>query len=93
MISSPIYGKAIRNIDLLIKVAEHKALFFKDNKARYDLARPGSLRLIPQDEHISQLNADYRQMREMFFEDPPSFEVILKKLRTAEEEINMIRIK
>ena len=91
MVGSPIYGKAIQNSDLLIKVAEHKALFFKDSKARYDLAKPGSLRLMPQDEHIVQLNEDYRQMQEMFFEDPPSFESVLEKLKTAEEEINRIK--
>ena len=91
MVGSSIYGKAIQNIDLLIKVAEHKALFFKDSKARYDLAKPGSLRLMPQDEHIIQLNEDYRQMQEMFFEDPPPFESILEKLKTAEEEINRIK--
>ena len=91
MVGSPIYGKAIQNIDLLIKVAEHKALFFKDSKARYDLAKPGSLRLMPQDEHIVQLNEDYQQMQEMFFEDPPSFESVLEKLKTAEEGINRIK--
>jgi len=91
MIGSPIYDKAVQNIDLLIKVAEHKALFFKDSKARYDLAKPGSLRLMPQNEHIIQLNEDYQQMQEMFFEDPPSFESILEKLKTAEEKINRIK--
>lgn len=86
-----IYTKAIQNIDLLIKVAEHKALFFKDSKAHYDLAKPGSLRLMPLAEHLALLNDDYRQMQEMFFEDPPSFESVLKKLKTAEEEINRIK--
>ena len=91
MVSSSIYSKAIQNIDLLIKVAEHKALFFKDSKARYDLAKPGSLRLMPIDEHLVQLNDDHRQMQEMFFEDPPPFESVLEKLKTAEEEINRIK--
>ncbi len=91
MVGSSIYNKAIQNIDLLIKVAEHKALFFKDSKARYDLAKPGSLRLMPLEEHLVQLNDDYRQMQEMFFEDPPSFESVLEKLKTAEEEINRIK--
>lgn len=91
MVGSSIYRKAIENIDLLIKVAEHKALFFKDTKARYDLAKPGTLRLMPLDEHLVQLNDDYRQMQEMFFEDSPSFESILKKLKKAEEEINRIK--
>lgn len=91
MVGSPVYDKAIENIDLLMKVAEHKALFFKDKKARYDLAKPGSLRLMPQDDHLLQLNEDYRQMQEMFFEDPPSFDSILEKLKTAEEKINRIK--
>ena len=78
-------------IDLLMKVAEHKALFFKDSRAHYDLAKPGTLRLAPPDEYLVQLNDDYRQMQEMFFEDPPSFESVLKKLKTAEEEINRIK--
>ena len=91
MIDSPIFNKAPENIELLIKVAEHKALFFRDSKARYDLAKPGSLRLMPQKEHIVQLDKDYRQMQEMFFEDPPSFGSILEKLKTVEEEINRIK--
>ncbi len=92
MVGSSIYDKAIKNTDLLMKVAEHKALFFKDNKARYDLAKPGSLRLMPQDDHLVQLNEDYRQMQEMFFEDPPSFDSILEKLKTVEKEINRMQI-
>ena len=91
MIGTAIYTKAIQNIDLLIKVAEHKALFFKDSKAHYALAKPGSLRLMPLDEHLALLNDDYRQMKDMFFDDPPSFESVLKKLKTAEEEINRIK--
>lgn len=91
MVGSPIYGKAIQNIDLLIRVAEHKALFFKDSKARYDLAKPGSLRLMPQDEHIVQLNEDYQQMQEMFFEEPPTFDRIIEKLRGIEKQINSMK--
>ena len=90
MADSPIFNKAIKNIDLLLKVAEHKALFFRDNKARYDLAKPGSLRLMPQDEHIAQLKADYEQMQEMFFEDPPTFDHIVKDLQGIEKRINSV---
>ena len=91
MVGSFIYDKAIQNTDLLVKVAEHKAIFFKDTKARYDLAKPGSLRLMPLEEHFALLNDDYRQMQEMFFEDPPSFDSILEKLKKVEKEINRIK--
>ncbi len=30
-------------------------------------------------------------MQEMFFEDPPSFDSILEKLKTFEKEINRIK--
>ncbi len=91
MVDSPIFDKAMENIDLLLKVAEHKALFFRDTKARYDLAKPGSLRLMPKDEDVVQLNADYEQMQQMFFEDPPSFESIMEKLKIVEDKINRIK--
>ena len=55
------------------------------------MAKHGSLRLMPLEEHLVQLNDDYRQMQEMFFEDPPSFESVLEKLKAAEEEINRIK--
>ena len=90
MVHSAIFDKAIQNIDLLMKVAEHKDLFFKENKARYDLAKPGSLRLLPQKEHVLQLKGDYENMQTMFFEDPPAFDEILEKLKTVEGEINRI---
>jgi len=88
MINSSIYEKALANIDLLTKVAEHKALFFKDNSARYDLAKPSSLKLLPRDDQISQLKADYRQMEQMFFEAPAAFDDILEKLKSVELKIN-----
>lgn len=72
-------------------MSDHKSLFFKANWAHYDEAKPGSLRLVPRNEQVSQLKTDYRQMQQMFFEDPPSFESILGKLKTAEEEINRIQ--
>lgn len=91
MVATPIYEKSLEKIALLKGVSEHKALFFKANWAHYEEARPGSLKLLPRDEQVSQLKADYRQMQEMFFEDPPSFESILEKLKIAEDEINRIK--
>ncbi len=91
MSDSPVYKKSLEKISLLKHVSDHKSLFFKANWAHYDEAKPGSLRLVPRNEQVSQLKTDYRQMQQMFFEDPPSFESILGKLKTAEEEINRIQ--
>ena len=88
MASTPIYKNSLENMTLLKNVSEHKSLFFKANWAHYEEAKPGSLRLIPRDEQISQLRTDYRQMQQMFFLDPPTFETILKKLKSMEDKIN-----
>ena len=88
MVDTHIYKKSLEKIALLKDVSEHKSLFFKANWAHYEEAKPGSLRLVPRDEQISQLKTDYRQMQQMFFEDPPSFESIVEKLRGVEEQIN-----
>lgn len=92
MINTPIYKKALEKIELLKNVAEHKALFFKANWAHYEEAKPGSLKLLPKEEQIKHLKTDYRQMQEMFFETPPSFDVILDKLKEVEAEINLNKI-
>ena len=88
MVDSPIYKKALESISLLKQVAEHKSLFFKATWAHYDTAKPGTLRLVPRDNQMSQLKNDFRQMQQMFFEEPPSFEQIIEKLRIVEEQIN-----
>ncbi|NOX97990.1 MAG: nucleotidyl transferase AbiEii/AbiGii toxin family protein [Nitrospirae bacterium] len=90
MVDTPICKKSLEKIALLKDVSEHKSLFFKANWAHYEEAKPGSLRLVPRDDQIGQLKTDYRQMQQMFFEDPPSFESILKKLKDIEDKINRI---
>lgn len=90
MVDTPIYKKSLEKIALLKDVSEHKALFFKANWAHYEEAKPGGLKLSPRDDQQGQLKTDYRQMQEMFFEDPPLFDSILEKLKKVEKEINRI---
>lgn len=90
MADSPIYKRALENISLLKTVAEHKALFFKANWAHYEEATPSGLRLLPREYQMSALKNDYRQMQQMFFEEPPTFDQIIEKLRGIEKEINRI---
>jgi len=39
---------------------------------------------------MSALKNDYRQMQQMFFEESPTFDQIIEKLRGIEKEINRI---
>jgi len=90
MADSPIYKRALETISLLKHVSDHKSLFFKANWAHYDEAKPGTLHLVPRDDQVNQLKNDYRQMQQMFFEEPPLFERIIEKLRVIEEQVNGI---
>jgi len=90
MAGSPIYKRALENISLLKTVTEHKALFFKASWAHYEEATPAGLRLLPRDDQMSALKNDYRQMQQMFFEEPPTFDQIIEKLRDIEKEVNRI---
>ncbi len=83
-----IGSSALRKTDLLIRVAEHKSVFFKAAWAKYELATPGTLRLIPGDSRIRELRADYRDMEPMFFGTAPALEAILDTLRRLERKIN-----
>jgi hypothetical protein len=79
---------AIADFGLLASVVEHKKVFFREAAARYDLAKPGTLRVCPSDDNIARIRSDYRDMREMFFAEPPPFESLMADLRELEERVN-----
>lgn len=79
---------AIKDIELLLKVARHKEVFFPAAWARYADAKPGTLRLVPPDARLPELEQDYRKMQEMIFGEAPQFERLLDVLGRIEAEIN-----
>lgn len=82
-------GKAaIKDTELLLKVARHKEVFFPAAWARYADAKPGTLRIVPPNFRLSELEEDYRKMREMIFGVPPTFKRLVETLREIEAEIN-----
>jgi len=83
------YGQAaLKDGELLASVVEHKKVFFREAAARYDLARPGSLRVCPPDSLVPQIRSDYRQMREMFFGEAPPFDQVIADLKELEDRVN-----
>jgi hypothetical protein len=80
---------AVADLDLLAQVAQHKATFFRSGWASYETARPGTLRLTPDDARVKDLKADYRAMAPMMFDQtPPSFDDILAKITVLQDVIN-----
>lgn len=88
MAQSPVKGAALADTDLLADVVAFKQRFYPRNWARYDLAVPGSLRLIPQGAVMAALEADYRAMAGMIFGRIPGVADIVAQLHELENEIN-----
>lgn len=88
MAASPVKAAALADIELLASVVAFKQRFYPRTWARYDLAVPGSLRLLPGRQALVALEADYRAMADMIFGAVPDFADIVAQLRALENEIN-----
>jgi hypothetical protein len=82
--------RALADIDLLDEVGHHKSVFFKAAWARYEDAKPGSLRLLPNEKLEAALRRDYAGMREMIIGDAPSFDDVMSAIAGLEAEINTL---
>jgi hypothetical protein len=79
---------ALANVALRERVVNWKSQFFGSGWARYDLARPGTFRLVPPDTRLSILRSDYQAMRDMYLGQPLEFDSILAALGELEQTIN-----
>lgn len=79
---------AIAKPELLVRVAQHKSLFFRTSWARYDEAAKGTLRVAPPTHRLKTLRDDYLRMQQMFFGEPPGFDDIITLLTQWELEFN-----
>ena len=79
----------IENRELLAKVVRHKKKYFRRGAAKWDEAKPGSLRLMPEGELAKFLEEDWEKMDVMFPGSLPwSFGEMLEKLAAINEKIN-----
>jgi hypothetical protein len=88
MAQGPIRTEALADLALLAQVVRHKETFYPSGWAHYELARPGSLRLVPREERLAALERDYRNMGVMIFGEPPAFGSIMGILAALEQDIN-----
>ena len=76
------------SLDLLRQVIEFKKTYFAAGWAHYETAMPGTLRIVPNESLEKVLREDYKQMREMFWDTPVSFDEVLALLKMLEDRIN-----
>jgi Nucleotidyl transferase AbiEii toxin, Type IV TA system len=84
----PASEAAISQNDLRERVVAWKRQFFGSAWANYDLAKPGTFRLVPPAERIRALRLDYEAMRDMYLSEPIAFDEVLTVLEELEQRIN-----
>jgi hypothetical protein len=88
MANSAVKPKALADLKLLRDVAMFKSRFYRSPSARYDLAKPGTFKILPSEKKRNALVADYTNMREMIFGEIPDFSEIMDGLAKLEIDIN-----
>jgi len=86
---------AIADKALARAVAEHKSVFFAEKNTQgdvidYHAAVAGGLQLVPDDDALAKLAADYQHMVDdgLFLDDVEPFEILLDRCRTIQLKAN-----
>jgi hypothetical protein len=86
-----IATSALAMPDLFERVAEHRRLFFRGIAEGQRSLAIGSVRLVPSAERLPVWRGDFESMRDtMFFEDPPTFDMIMATAADLERRINAL---
>ncbi len=86
--NSQVKKLAFDRKELLEKDVAFKQKFYYAKSAHYETATLKMIRLIPTENLLQPLKADYSAMSNMFYGEAPGFEDILKYLEKLEEEIH-----
>ena len=85
---SSIGQEAMKDQELLLAVAKHKAFYFRSNAANYDKAKCGTLKIVPHGELLEAFREDYDKMKSMFSGDVIAFSIIIEELEAMEKLLN-----
>jgi hypothetical protein len=88
MLRTRIGLEASRDLSMLHDVRVFKSIYYHAAWAHYELAVPGSLVIVPGNARIRELEADYRDMQQMFLHEPPPFGTVIRQLAEFEAKIN-----
>jgi len=90
MARSEVRGSALADLELLRMVVAFKDKFYHRGWARYDLAAPGTMRLVPPEHVLRAVARDYEKMQFMIFGERPALSDMLETLHDLEAEINSL---
>jgi len=85
-----IKDRALHDLEMMKEVIDFNRRFYPKSSYHFELAKPGSFRLIPDESNRIKLESDYKAMELMFFSEHPSFDEMMEQIRNLEIEINHI---
>ncbi len=88
LLNSETKANAIKDSELLDRVANHKRIYFASAWANYKTAQKGSLKLAPPLHILEGLEKDFGLMKDMFFGAIPDWLTILQAISDFEIEFN-----
>lgn len=89
LLRAGVGDRALANTALFHRVAEHREIFFRYSWVDYSTHKPGTFRLSPPKDHLSNWRTDYQEMLgPMFFGDTPNFEDMLTAAAEFEKAFN-----
>jgi hypothetical protein len=88
LMTSAIGKTALEEIELLARVAKHKAFFYPQAGVDYEQAYSGDLKIVPEGPRKNEFEKDYQDMRDFFMGDPPHFDAVLNSLKAIETQAN-----
>lgn len=88
LLRHPQAGAFLADTTQCARVVNWKSRVFARGWARYDLAQPGSFRLLPAEARQAALAQDYATMRPMFMSEPPPFAALMQTLAATENTLN-----
>ncbi len=89
LITTGTADQAAADLELFYRIVEHREVYFRYSWMDYSTLKPGSLRLVPDEEHLPDWKADYAGMqKEMFYGDVPSFDEVMDTTEKFQTRFN-----
>lgn len=83
-----VLDRALQDPGLLDQVAAFKAKFYPQKWAHYELAKLGTLCLVPPAYNLKSLQRDYAAMAGMIYGERPEFDELMAGIMKAERKLN-----
>ena len=87
---SQYFYSIVNNKELFEEVKSFKSKYYRTSWSRIEECFLENITIVPKEERLKEISADYKDMKDMFFIDTPSFEDIMNGLQELETTLNKL---